>query len=204
MSTVVKKILDERIKHRAVGLIVVLSLMIIFLPAMMRQSNQRLDEFVSFRLPKKPVLPQVATLEKAPMFKTVKIATIHIPVVTKVHTTIAHAKALSVPVEDENKIQTAKIEIHKQQVAESKAMRTNEVFTIQLATFSQEVNAKALVKTLRAKGFEASSQMITNQQGSFYQVIVGQLKHRDQAIDLQKKLVNNTQLNGLIIKTKVS
>ncbi|HVT62856.1 MAG TPA: hypothetical protein VHD33_05140 [Legionellaceae bacterium] len=46
--------------------------------------------------------------------------------------------------------------------------------------------------------------MLTNEKGAVYQVIVGQLKHRDQAIDLQKKLVNNTRLNGLIIKTKVS
>ncbi|HVT62857.1 MAG TPA: SPOR domain-containing protein [Legionellaceae bacterium] len=153
MSTAVKKVLDERIKHRLIGMVVIVSLMVIFLPAMMRQSHQRLDELVSFRLPKEPILPQVAKLEKEPMFKTMKIAKITIPVAPSVSTQIAEAKPLSTSLNKENTIQDAKITIHKQQIAEAKAMHSNEVFTIQLATFSQEINAKTLVKTLRAKGF---------------------------------------------------
>lgn len=59
------------------------------------------------------------------------------------------------------------------------------------------------MKKLRAQGFAASEQATKTPKGYTYQVIVGQTKQRDQAIDLQKKLVNNTKLNGLIIKTKV-
>ncbi|PJD93903.1 MAG: hypothetical protein CK424_01205 [Legionella sp.] len=204
MSTVIKKILDDRIKHRLIGFVVVLSLMIIFLPAMLRQSNQRFDEVVSFRVPKKPVAPQMAMVDKAHMFKTVKVATVTIPTSGKVQSTIAQAQPLSEPVTKEHSAQMAKIEVQKQHAAESKAMHVNEVFTIQLASFSQEANAQALVTNLKSKGFAASAQMIAGPTGELYQVIVGQLKQREQAIDLQKKLVNNTQLNGLIIKTKVS
>ncbi len=204
MSSVMKKIADDRIKHRVVGFVVALSLMIIFLPVMMRQSNQRFYEVTSFRVPKKPALPHVATVDKKSMFKTVKVATVTIPEGRKVHSGIAKAQPLSAPTTTEDSMQMAKIKVQKQHLAESKAMHANEVFTIRLATFSQEANAQALVHKLKSKGYEASSQMIAGPTGEMYQVIVGQLKQREQAIDLQKKLVNNTQLNGLIIKTKVS
>ena len=83
-------------------------------------------------------------------------------------------------------------------------LRDGDVYTIQLATFTKQTNAKALIESLRTKGYEASMQMSANKQGPLYHVIVGQLKQRDQAIDLQRKLVNNTQLNGIIVTTKVS
>lgn len=187
------KTLDERLKHRLIGMIVILSLMIIFLPPMMKQSTHHFDELTSYRLPKKPSMPKISVLNKKEMFKKVKIAAVSIPRPAKVKTHISRAQYLS-----HEPIQTA----HKN--TESKILQSDEVFTIQLATFNHEANAQALVRKLRAKGFAATAQLITHQQGDLYQVIVGQLKHREQAIDLQKKLVNNTQLNGLIIKTKVS
>lgn len=189
-----KKALDERLKHRLIGMIVILSLMILFLPPMMKQSTHHFDELTSYRVPKKPPMPKISVLNKKEMFKKVKVASVSIPRPAKVKTHLSPAQYLS----HEPATQTAHINI------EPKTLQSDEVFTIQLATFSREANAQALVRKLRAKGFAATAQLINHQQGGFYQVIVGQLKHREQAIDLQKKLVNNTQLNGLIIKTKVS
>ena len=100
-------------------------------------------------------------------------------------------------------MQAAQEILKKLQVAERKSMKFNEVFTIQLASFTQEANAQSLVNKLRLQGFAASKHIVKNPQGVVYQVIVGHVKQRDQAIDLQKKLVDNTRLNGLIIKTKV-
>lgn len=189
-----KKALDERLKHRLIGMIVILSLMIIFLPPMMKHSTHNFDELTSYRLPKKPPMPKISVLNKTEMFKKVKVAAVSIPHPAKVKTHLSRAQYLS----RDPSIQMAQMN------TEAKTLQSDEVFTIQLATFSHEANAQALVRKLRAKGFAATAQLINHQQGELYQVIVGQLKHREQAIDLQKKLVNNTQLNGLIIKTKVS
>ncbi|MCX7118637.1 MAG: SPOR domain-containing protein [Legionellales bacterium] len=180
-----KKIFDERTKHRVVGVIVALALMIIFLPAMMRESDKNF-----------PVMPKVTLMEPKAMLRSVQATPVKLPNLSAPkHLDIAEAQPLSQTVSPDESMQAAQEILKKLQVAERKSMKFNEVFTIQLASFTQEANAQSLVNKLRLQGFAASKQV--------YQVIVGHVKQRDQAIDLQKKLVDNTRLNGLIIKTKV-
>ncbi len=200
-----KKILDERAKHRLVGVIVVLALMIIILPAMMRESDKNFDEFTSYHAPKPPPLPKVATVGKNEMLRSVKVASVTLPKSgAKTHLQITQAQPLSPKESQAEIVQTANAVAQKQQKYEARAMKFHEVFTIQVASFNNEANAQALIHSLQAQGFAATQQIVKSPKGMVYQVIVGRLKQRDQAIDLQKKLVDNTQLNGLIIKTKVS
>ena len=199
-----KKIFDERTKHRVVGVIVVLALMIIFLPAMMRESDKNFDEFTSFKVPKKPEMPKVSFIEPKTILHSVKAVPVAVPKPTAPkHLDIAEAQPISQHISPDESIQAAQEILKKLQIAERKSMRFNEVFTIQLASFTKEANAQALVNKLRLQGFAASKQTVKTSQGVVYQVIVGHVKQRGKAIDLQKKLVNNTQLNGLIIKTRV-
>lgn len=200
-----RKIFDERTKHRLVGVIVVLALMIIFLPAMLRESDKNFDELTSYRLPKKPPMPKVSVMEPKAMLGSVHSASVSVPQSkAPMQLEIAAARPLSPHASQEQVIQAAKIMTKKLQIAERKSMKYNEVFTIQLASFNKEANAQALIDKLRKQGFDATKQKTKTPQGWVYQVIVGQVKQRNQAIDLQKKLVDNTKLNGLIIKTKVS
>lgn len=71
-----KLVLDEKSKHRLVGISVILSLGAIFLPAMLKKSSQRLENHfsVNVKLPPKPVAPSVAVADEEQMFKTIKIA----------------------------------------------------------------------------------------------------------------------------------
>ncbi len=57
-----KFMISERIKHRITGLIVILSVIAIFVPAMIKKSNQRPEEKVSLsiHLPPKPIAPRLA------------------------------------------------------------------------------------------------------------------------------------------------
>ena len=200
-----KKIFDERTKHRVVGVIVVMALMIIFLPAMMRESDKNFDELTSFRVPKKPSLPKVTLIEPKTMLRSVKHETVALPKSrSPVHLEISQAQPLSHDELQKETVKVAETVLQKLQTAERKSMKYNEVFAIQLASFNKEVNAQSLIKKLSLQGISASKQTVKTPQGTVYQVLVGQVKQRDQAIDLQKKLVDNTQLNGLIIKTKVS
>jgi DedD protein len=199
-----KKIFDERTKHRMVGLIVVFALMIIFLPAMMRESDKNFDEFTSFKVPKKPAMPKVSFVEPKALLRSVKAAPVSVPKpIAPTHLEIAEAQPISRHASPDESIKAAQEILKKLEIAERESMKFNEVFTVQLASFTKEANAQALVNKLRLQGFSASKQRVKTPQGVVYQVIVGHVKQRDKAIDLQKKLVNNTRLNGLIIKTKV-
>ena len=59
-----KLITDERVKHRLVGLAVILSIAAIFAPAIMKKSSQRFDENVSMslELPARPKMRFVSKL----------------------------------------------------------------------------------------------------------------------------------------------
>ena len=143
-------------------------------------------------------------MEPKAMLRSVQATPVKLPNLSAPkHLDSAEAQPLSQTVSSDESMQAAQEILKKLQVAERKSMKFNEVFTIQLASFTQEANAQSLVNKLRLQGFAASKQIVKNPQGVVYQVIVGHVKQRDQAIDLQKILVDNTRLNGLIIKTKV-
>ena len=74
--------IDERTKHRLTGLVVIAAVAIIFVPAMIKKSNQRLEENIhlSVQLPPKPTAPKVAVAEKKAVFETVKVAKMEVPV----------------------------------------------------------------------------------------------------------------------------
>lgn len=94
-----KLVIDERVKHRLIGLAVILSIGAIFAPAIMKKSNQRLDAnvSVSVELPSKPIHPDIVMAEKNAMFEATKIAHVELPEVNdeQPHTTIAKAEPLS-------------------------------------------------------------------------------------------------------------
>ena len=76
-----KLVMDEKVKHRLIGIAVIISIGAIFAPAIMKKSNQRLESNVSVnvKLPPKPVSPDVVMTGEKDMFKTIKIAKVSIP-----------------------------------------------------------------------------------------------------------------------------
>lgn len=90
----------EKIKHRMIGLAVLLSIALVFVPAMVKKSNQRLDRNMnlSLKLPPKPDFPNVAAVKPQVLFKTIKVAQVVIPEVKNNHTQnviLARAESLS-------------------------------------------------------------------------------------------------------------
>jgi DedD protein len=93
-----KFVMDERLKHRLVGLAVVISLAVIFVPAVVKKSTQRFDgkNITTVKLPLKPAMPKIALPEEQAMFKRVKVAHVEIPAFEqKTPATIAKAQSLS-------------------------------------------------------------------------------------------------------------
>ncbi|QRN03764.1 SPOR domain-containing protein [Legionella sp. MW5194] len=252
--------MDERVKHRLVGIAVILSVVAIFMPAIMKKSSQRFDDNVSMsvKLPPKPALPQVSMPEEKEMFKTVKVAHVDIPPIdeeARPASTLAKAEPLSqmnkgpVIVAEEKPAKNApaiamadvkpavvktqapptrltqikkpalvkpvskptpvQVAARKTNPAVSKPLATaNAVarygYAVQLATFSQQRNAVALIARLKSKGYQARFNKVVDNKGTVYKVIVGNMKERQQAQKLQQQLASAIQLNGFIVTTRVS
>ena len=226
-----KFVMDERVKHRLTGVVVILSIAAIFLPAVMKKSNQRLEENISFsvRLPAKPLLPDVAVTDEKAVFQSVKVARVDIPSAAEVKPVqIAKAEPIRIksivpaaPIIAANKkqpalentkvalkaastVQSIVVPAPKKLAKAAVVAAKKELYAVQLASFAQRNNAMTLVARLRSKGFIATYNKSNGKQGAYYKVIVGQLDQRHEAVNLQKKLAASMQLKGFIIKTGVS
>lgn len=209
-----KFMMDERIKHRLTGVVVIVSVAVIFLPAMLKKSNQRFEEsiHVSLKLPSKPVPPKVALPTRKVMFESIKVAHVELPKVNEVAhpALIAKAESLSKPPAPmlAKALPTPSVKpvipLEKKVAIQMKKDLKKDGYGVQVASFLQERNAISLVARLNKEGFNATYAKFNGKQGKFYQVIVGALNEKTQAVNLQKKLADNLQLNGLIIRTGVS
>lgn len=189
---------------------------------------------LAVHLPAKPTPPKVLIANENTLFQSVKVAHADIPkVVEELRATqIAKAETLNTrsvvpaaPVASKPLIAKAELAIVPAakiaastppkilaKVVEPKAIKLSdvkkevykEVYAVQLASFSQQDNAKSLVNRLRSKGYIASYNKFSGKQGEFYKVLVGQLHEKDKAQHLQKQLADSLQLHGFVVKTGVS
>jgi DedD protein len=204
---------DEKLKHRIVGVAVLVAICIVIFPAMIKKSNQRLDEKMDYavHLPPKPDFPDVDATKSTTLFKSTKVAQVTLPdVVEKNNTvTVSRAEPLSnqraenpsilqkmpvlashgKPLPPSSKV--ANVTAVKLPVPQKTA-----VFAVQIASFSSQGNALSLVRDLNKQGFTASF----DKQGKLFRVLVGQVPQLDQAKQLQEKLASSTQLSGFIVK----
>lgn len=228
-----KFFIDERNKHRITGIIVILSIAAIFIPALMKKSNQRLEESmsISVRLPAKPDMPAVIMKSEKDMIKSVKVAKVDIPKISDTPSSIQLVKAQQlshpsnvpsvIPVVKSEKVMAKtdlvsptikaareKVRILQENTLLAKAVTLSskrEFYSVQLASFSQLNNAESLVGRLRQLGYKANySKINTKQGGAFYKVTVGELNQKNDAEILQKKLASTIQLNGFVIKQQIS
>ena len=221
-----KFVIDERIKHRLTGLVVIVSIAAIFIPAIMKKSNQHLDEKInlSVRLPAKPAAPKVLVAGEKALFQSVKVAHVDIQAVNEPSRLTQTVKAE--PLSIKSAVPSVMAALGKNaastkpalvvtsaikavavaapaKIAKSIAYK-KEMYAVQLASFSQQSNARSLVIRLRSKGYKASYNKFVGKQGEYYKVIVGKLNQKNEALNLQKQLASSMQLNGFIIKTGVS
>lgn len=221
-----KWVMEEKVKHRVVGIAVILSIAAIFTPAVMKKSNQRFEKNVSIavKLPAQPMLPKVAIPQKKVIFEQVKVAQVRIPAVDKENfkplATLARAESLSkltappvtvaktlipaipIPVKTVNIKQIPPAAV-KKPVARLSINKTaqHSGYAVQLATFSKQNNALLLVDRLKKKGYPASFSKINLGKNIVYKVTVGQVNERQQARNLQQKLASVVQIKGFIIPT---
>lgn len=254
-----KLVMDEKLKHRLIGLAVIISIGAIFAPAVVRKSGQRVENTytVNVKLPPKPVAPEVAATDEKELFKTIKVARVHLPpvsadksanpmvkaapikseevavntesqltkIVTEVKPQVTHEAlqesaaltANNAVTVASNHMQTAKrvASIPKTAVTAVKKapvkpvqfankVKSKAVYAVQLASFSQLVNAQSLVTRLQHKGYKASYVKIATRNGPVYKVYAGHSPSKTEALKMKTQLASSMQLNGFVVTAGVS
>lgn len=97
--------MDEKLKHRLIGLAVIISLGAIFAPAILKKSSQQLDTnlSVNVKLPPKPLAPNIVMNDDKDVFETIKVAKVNIAAVSDDDqlSEFAHAQTISSEVSNE-------------------------------------------------------------------------------------------------------
>ncbi|OGV30204.1 MAG: hypothetical protein A3E88_01300 [Legionellales bacterium RIFCSPHIGHO2_12_FULL_35_11] len=286
--------MSEKAKPRLIGALVLVSMSVIFLPAIMKQSNRNFEKNIklALKLPANPRLPNVSPPTNAALFKQAKVVSAAKINITKVqnNSLIAKAMPLQRPVQKDqvviashsermailpqnktnstlnNQLEAASLKnaeeqvlvgaklasniqasssvvqnsgnkqpniinefgnagkayeilantkrdevklsenivksvaVAKAKVQKDKLAMAKIIYSIQVATFIKKKNADLLLARLKSKGYVASYNKIIKNQDTLYQVVVGRLSERNKALDLQKNLASNMQLNGFIVK----
>ena len=200
--------LTEQVKYRLTGGVILIGLVCFLMPIMMKKSNQRFEENLSLHLkvPPRPKSPELTIPTAQQVFNKVKpVAPKDLPHIAQRPIKVEITKAERL----ESVIPTVPMELAKNTVQKKPeiAKKETELMTnkrlrygVQLASFSHAENADFLVKRLRKLGYEAQSSISENQNRKIYKVVVGQLKDKNAAIELQKQLAENVQLKGMVIK----
>ena len=189
-------VLTDKAKYRLTGGVVFITSVLVILPSLMKKSNQRFEENLSLSLkaPPKPNAPQMHIPSAKQVFSKVKTIQTQTPKITErpVKVELAKAEMLALP----SKLPTIPMHLAESNIDVKSADR----YAIQLAVFTHQENADFLMKRLKKMGYAADLNLIKSKNGSIYKVVVGPLNNKDNAIQLQKQLAQNTQLEGLIIR----
>lgn len=220
-----KLLQNERQKHYLVGILVIFSIGVVFLPSFLKKANDHYEDNISIsvRLPTKPEMPKVTVPEEKKVFQSVKVAHVDLSSesqIPKAPRTVK-AEAISTKRTEQTEIKLAKEEKTKDPVkrvpakpsaSQSQAVINprkavpvkNSVYSVQLASFIHKNNAESLVSRLRKQGYTAYYNIYTGKKKTYYKVYVGHITDKSAAKTLQQQLADRIHLKGLVIKTGVS
>ncbi len=162
--------MDQELKQRLVGAVVITALAAIFVPMLfddpVDETGKQINEL------KIPQLPQ-----RLQDNQSVKIPQ-------------SSDEVLSLPLKSPLKT--------VQPTAEQADKLT--AWFLQVGLFSQQENALALRDKLRKQGFSASVGKVDGEEGAMYKVKVGPEMNRERAEDVQGKLKKLLDINGFVIQ----
>jgi cell division septation protein DedD len=185
----------QQVKHRIIGLSVLLAFSAIFLPVFFHKEALDNQLKLSSDVPIPPESPVIHIV---------------MPNVTEVKASAApqvRNKPSHLPVNHKNNarvIETKKVSSPHVSLSKSARLQTKFVWVIQLGSFSSQKNAKRLLSKLHNKGLQSYAKMLVNGDGkSIVKVFVssdGQLAH---AQILQLRLKKEFRINGIIRKNQI-
>ncbi len=190
--------MDERLKQRLVGAAVLVSLVVIIAPMILKPPPEPGGEWRASPLPSRP--ENVFRTEIVPVSEA---EILHMPTVSKVEGTQGAegaaserdgAGAASAP--GDRGGPSGAIE----EADEPASGRGLGAWAVQLGSFSNSANALALRDRLRAKGYPAFVQGARIEDRDITRVYVGPELLRAKAAESRKRLEQETELRGLVVR----
>jgi len=210
-----------RIKQRVIGAIVLVSLGIIFIPMLLNSERSFDDGMPVFgsNIPNKPAYiskksDKTATpssgaiiIKSQADFDSRTIVDEHTPKL-KDDSVASFAKVGKAnKVTEKSKTSTKKKIVNKTTTAKKiitakkvpSAKKAAKAWAIQVGSFSERKNAFSLRNKLRKKRFTAFVESVKTVKGNIYRVRVGPEVKRTQAEKIQKRLVKELKISGLVV-----
>jgi len=198
--------MEQQLKQRLVGAVVLVSLAVIFIPIILEgpgdewaPRNQTipqpppLDFRTDLELPLPDGEPQTGS---GPVAASPVQAESGAAQEDSVEVTAAPPAVVRAPEPAAAPVQALAPEVQRQPASDALAAG----WYAQVGSFSQQANAAALRERLAKSGYSAHLQQTDTGKGSSYRVLVGPEQGRERAETLLKKLVKDQQLKGIVIE----
>jgi len=177
--------MDQNLKHRLTGAIILVSVAVIFIPVILEGPDNEWAP-LSHSIPEAPQMDFKAHLDvPAPIPAPVKPTAVQKP---------AEPEKTAVPVPESKPELEPEPAKQVQPVTESLGG-----WYVQVGSFSQELNASGLGKRLELSGYQTRLQKTTTKTGYAWRVMVGPGKTRGAAEKLRDRLAKDHQLKGIVI-----
>ena len=183
--------MDQNLKHRLTGAVVLVSLAVIFIPVILEGPDNEWTP-LSHGVPEAPQLDYKARLDLSRNLEA------PVPVNRAPQAVEKPAYKLAEPV---RKKQVAPLREPEPEpvVREKPAALTLAGWYVQVASFSLERNASELSKRLKTSGYDAQYQKTSSKTGHIYRVMVGPDSSRETAEHLRDRLADEFKLEGIVI-----
>lgn len=186
----------QKIKERLFGILVLLSLGIIFIPMLVPQSNKKLNiTDMQMNIPEvdSSILPIVEPESVALLKQLEKPA-------VQAHFTVQETTLTTAPKQPVSELQIKSSVEEVKIVANAKNADLQSAWAVQLGAFQDTKNANKLIKKLQKSGYPAYAKEIQNTQGAFTLVLIGPKAQEKEALILKQTLESEYQLKGMIVQ----
>ncbi len=181
--------MDQKLKHRLTGAIILVSLAVIFIPVILEGPD---NEWVPLDhgIPEPPQLNYKVDMDKP--------RSVVVPLPVKPEQTAVREPADKLA-EPAKKKAGAPVQKTESAARAKPATGILNGWYVQVGSFSQELNASGLSKRLELSGYDVRLQKTTTKTSVAWRVMVGPGKSRIAAEKLRDKLASERQLKGIVI-----
>lgn len=183
--------MDERLKQRIIGAVVLIVAAVVFLPMLLSGQDETVQ--VEVEVPEAPLLDRepIAPVEPAELPPA--------PTVAAMPETLEPAPAEPVATPELAPVVEPASEPETVTAAPEPAPAATGDWVIQLGSFSSAANAEGLSQTLRTQGYNAYTHAVTVQGNAITRVYVGPLASREAANRLRDELERKRGNKGLVV-----
>lgn len=191
--------MNQQLKQRIIGAIVLISLAIIFIPALLDGSHTNVSPLQERQAPQKPnfyfeeiKLPKSVDAGKAPsrVIKDKKDVSTTKPVAVKPKVVVKQSEPVSQKIERK---------VSKKPDSTTKKPAPS-AWVVQIASLTNSKRALELKGKLKKRGFSAFVEEITRDGKRFYRVRVGPELKQAEAVQLQRKITKKMKLDGKVMR----